>query len=1800
MYMNPVKKLLAVIATAIFLFACNSKNVMLDYTNAKDEVPQLGNLEFRFNKAIMPDSLLNRWDSTEYISFSPSIPGKFRWEFGNKLIFSPAKPLLPATNYKVTLNKDLLKHSKYNNFKNADVSFHTAPLQLDNSSVIWTSAGKYPQPQINLHFNYAVNPSLLKDHLKIDINGEQQNFSITTLNNDNIANIILTSFKAEDKDYTGTVSIIKGMLPDGGKNATTEDLNEKILIPSPYKLVINEVESDHDGSTGTIHVKTSQEVVESTIAQALSINPSVKFTTEIMDDGFAIHSDQFDVEKTYELNISKALQGKIGGVMTDVYATNVGFGKLQPQVNFQSNKGVYLGNKGAKNIEVKIVNVEKVKVVVSRIYENNILASQRYGYSPKEKSDNDYGGYYEGEYSDYEDNSLTFGDVIYEKEIDTKTLPKYGNSRLFHFDMSNQLPEFKGIYHIKIRSTQDYWVSDSRYISLSDIGLIAKEGKDKVFVFANSIQSAQPVSDVTINVYGNNNQLIGMGTTNGQGVAEVPVIKNELSGFTPAMVIAKTKEDFNYLPFNTTKVGTSRFDVGGKRSNSTGLDAFIYGERDIYRPGETVHAAVIVKDKLWKPATDIPVKMKFLLPNGKELFTVTKTLNEQGAAEAALPLSVSAITGSYNLEVYTGNDVLLASKNIMVEEFLPDRIKVETKLDKPFLLPAQSSDLHINAKNFFGPPAANRNYEVEIQLKQKGFSSDKYSRYNFTLANQNTFFDNILRQGKTDANGDATESYTVPDMYRNIGILQAKFYTTVFDETGRPVNRAKSIDIYTQDYFVGIADDGYGYYPLNQQVKFPLIALNKDEKIVEGAKAIVSIIKHEYRTVLTKSGEYFRYESQKQDKVVSSYTITLHGDQSYFPFTPTQPGNYEIRISKEGANSYVSKDFYSYGYWGNNDNAAFEVNTEGHIDIEADKDNYSTGDNAKILFKTPFNGKLLITTETDHVISYQYADTKNRAASIDLKLSQEHLPNVYITATLIKPHEVSDIPLTVANGFKSLKVDDKSAKIPVQIVAQKNVRSKTHQRVTVKAAPGALVTLAAVDNGVLQVSDFKTPDPYDFFYQKRALEVNGYNIYPLLFPEIRGKISSTGGDGYDLEKRVNPIRNKRIKLVSYWSGIAEANGSGNASFEFDIPQFSGEIRLMAVASKNQQAGSSDAAMTVADPIVLSTALPRFITPGDTVTVPVTITNTTNKATVVSARMKATAPLQAMQNALENISILPNSEAQVDFKIAAGPSVQPAKITVEVSGLGEKFVDETEITVRPAASLTKQNGSGFIEANQTQNLTLGSDIFLAGTTNYSLVVGKSPAIEFGSQLQNLINYPYGCTEQVVSSAFPQLYFSDLSETMNFHQGATALDNYNVQEAIKKIKMRQLYNGAVTLWDQEGTENWWATIYALHFLYEAKRAGFTIDNSLMETMTMYVINRLKSRQLIPYYYNGNQNKQIAPKEVAYSLYVLALIGKPQISVMNYYKQNNNVLSLDCKYLLSAAYALAGDKNSFRQMLPTSFSGEISVPITGGSFYSDLRDEAIALNCLIDVDPSNNQIPIMAKHVGEKLKSRRYLSTQENVFGFLSMGKLTRAANQTNISASIKINGKEIANMNNKDVKLNSKDVTSRNVQITTKGSGRLYYYWVAEGIGNGNQYVEEDRFIKVRKHFFDRTGRPITGNTFKQNDLIIIAITLENAYTSPIDNIVITDLLPAGFEIENPRTKEIPGTDWIKDASTPQALDIRDDRINFFTNVYGTKQTFYYAVRAVSPGSYKMGPVSADAMYNGEYHSYNGAGIIKVVQ
>ena len=1776
----------------LFIFSCSSKNdLSVISRNFESEIEQQQNLVFSFNKDLVSDSMFNIWDSSAYIEFTPAVKGMFKWNGANELSFSPAEGFMPGTEYTAKLTRLLTKHSKkHYGLSSDEIRFHTAPLKVASTHVSWTRGKNISNVmvQMDIEFNYSVDLGQVANKLKLSSGGNP--VSISAVNNGNGKVLSLQFMPLNDKDEVTQLKteLAKGIGIIGSKSVSEKDTTFFTPIPSRFNLSITNVTAMHTGNDGMITVSTSQPVVEKDIKTRISIQPAVPFEVSINDAGFTITSSQFSATQTYQLTLSSALEGAFGGKMKGDYSEQVVFGKLRPSISFINSKGMYLSGAGYKNLLLNIVNVPGVEVTVIKVYENNLEQFMRkdkaenYNYDDAENESSQY-QYYETE---------NLGDTIFHKDYETSKLPRQNSAHILHIDFSDKVKDYNGVYVIRVRSKEHFWIQESKILSISDIGLIVKEEKDNMYVFANSIHTAAALSGVQVSFVSTNNQKMYTATTDGEGVAVFKDISSRSPGFKVGMVTAKMNDEFTFVFLQQARIGTSRFDVGGRVVNAAGLNAMIYPERDLYRPGETIKVSTIIRDDRWNLPGEVPVKIKLTMPNGKEFGAMRKILNEQGSCEASFTPPPSAMTGTYNVGIYTGNDVLLNSYAISVEDFVPDRMKVAQKLDKEEYVKDGTVVASIQADNLFGTPAACRNYECELNMEKETFSPDKFDDYSFSITND-FHFNTDVRKGKTGDKGEATESFKLQGLDGG-GMLKGNVMATVFDETGRPVHRYSNFTVYTQPLFAGIKN-GESYVTTRQPLKIGLVTVDKSGN-AQSAEVQVMFVQHIWHTVIQKNGNSYRYVSQSEERIISQSKVMVSGTNTGYYVTPQESGQYEVRVFINGSNNYVSRSLYAYGF-GDTQYSSFEVDNEGNVEIKPDKATYNEGDKVNVLFTTPFEGRMLVTLERDHLVKYYYVNTKNKSASISFNADEALLPNVYVTATLFRPMGGDDMPLTVAHGFRSIAVENKNNILPVKLTVAEKSRSKAKQTIRVKTSPGAFVTIAAVDEGILQMKNFETPSPYNYFYQKMALGVSSYDIYPWLLPEIKGVFSSTGGDGAaNSGMRVNPTFVNRIKNVSFWSGIVKADGGGNISFDIDIPQFSGDIRVMALAYKGIAFGDADAHMKVADPIVISTALPRFLSPKDEVVMPVSLSNTTAQSTTAVISVKTEGPLAVVKTQEQTIEIPANREQRAVFNIAAQQAIGAAKVTVTVKALGETFVNETEIGVRPPASLQKITSSGVAPENANTTIDIKNS-FIPSTVSGKLIVGTSPLVQFSKNISDLVEYPYGCAEQTVSTAFPQLYYADLVKSLKNGAASNVNTAYNVQQAITKLVAMQQNDGGLSYWPQGGEENWWASIYACHFLLEARKAGYEVNANTIDRLEQYMKFKLFKKEIITFFYNGKLKKQVAPEEVPYSLYVLALAGQAQQASMNYYKAHQELLTLDGKYMLAAAYALSGQPSQSKEVLPPAFSGEIANSCFSGSFYSYIRDQALSLSVLMDIDPANKQVGIMARLLSEQLKKERYLSTQENAFSMLAFGKIARQTNKTTAVATVTANGKKVATSNGQSISVDLKNLAGNDISVQVKGTGGYYYFTEVAGISADGSYKEEDSHMKVRRTFFNRDGHEM-GNSFHQNDLVVVRISIEAQYSGTIDNVAITDMLPAGFEIENTRLSEMPAMTWIKQEAEPDYRDIRDDRINMFTSVGSLRKDFYYMVRAVSPGVYQLGPAQADAMYDGNYHSYNGSGVVRI--
>lgn len=1821
--------------------------------NFDDEVQQTQNLTFTFNKEVGPLTHLNEWDSTQYVRFKPAVRGKFKWSAPNELVFSPAVAFDPATNYRAELTNELLNHSTQKELRlsNETIDFHTPYLQLTGTESWWSRSAETGQAvaKVRLNFNYPVSTAEVSEKLTVTSDTKLITTQVVGTNTQSSLAFALTNLPAgtaqSRTEYPVLVSLAKGLKVANTAYVSQSAIEQRTAVPSRYTIDVADVQTSFDGNgvggpEGVVRVITTQELQPGQLSQYYTIQPKVETTAELTENGFILRGN-FNEADTYVLTLTDQIRGVLGAKLAEPVTRDLFFGKMPASIAFATTKALYLSAKGARNIGLRIVNVPKVQVKIARLYENNLLTylrSNRYE-QYAEAADGQWKPTGSFSYSDDQESDLS--DVLVNKTVTVSDLPAVRGVSALNVALptkrTGQGQPLRGIYLVSVGSKDEAYLQANQLVSVSDIGLIARQTNDEILVWANSIHTAEPMQGVEITLVSSNNQAVYSLRTDGSGFARFEKVSEKAPGFNITLLTASSgdgPDDFNFLFLPDTRVETSRFEVEGKRDNESGFNAFVYGDRDIYRPGETIHVNTIIRSQSWQTINDVPVLIRVLTPNGRELRSFRKTTNAQGAVTTDVPLDPAAVTGTYTLEVLNANGVLLTSQAVSVEEFVPDRIKVDVLTDRSGYSSGQTITLSATAQNLFGPPASDRAYEMELQLKRSVFSPKGYEDYSFSIPNQVTF-PKELRQGRTNTNGQATERFAIPALYQDIGMLAGKLFVTVFDENGRPVNRLRRFSVQTQPTLFGVRLPDR-YLTTGTTLSAELVALDPTGALRPSAAAQIDIVRYDYQTVIEKKGEgnqaQINYTTKRREKSVYSNTLAVKNGKATVHYVPSVSGEYEIRIRRAGlpgtSTGYAATSFYAYGY-GSTSASSFDVSQEGQVLMTFDKPAYQTGTRAKVLFKAPFDGKLLVTVERNRVLEHHWLTTNQKSAEWSFSVDEKHLPNVYLTATLIRAIHPdngaeSSLPITVAHGFASVPVQDPATKLAVNISAVARSRSKTKQTIRVKTASNAQVTVAVVDEGILQLKNTKTPDPHGFFYQKRALEVGSHDLYALLYPELslRSNQSSTGGDGYDLERRVNPLSNGRVRLVALWSGILETGPDGEAEFTVDIPQFSGDLRVMAVAYKNQAFGSANSNVNVADPVVISSGLPRFLSPGDLVDIPVTLSNTTTEPAVVTAQFSLSGPLASDSLSPRRLTIQPGREVRTFLRVKAGQTTGPATVLVTVRGLNETFTEKTDITVRPAASLRITTVSGAVAGGQTQSLRLAGQ-FLPGTARARMTLSRSPVAQYGRELTYLLGYPHGCLEQTISKAFPQLYFADLthqltSNTYFVRSGESDLNPAtNVRQAIQKIESLQLKNGGFAMWPGMGGQlnsaasvvDVWASAYALHFLSEAQEAGYEVRQSVLSAaidfMTTFT-NNPATEQTVTYDEAGGRTiRQVASRTSIYGLYALAVAGKPNRPAMNYYKgaalkQKGGTLTADSRYLLAAAFFRIGDTRSYTALIPSRFI-DPSDRQTGGSYASPVRNLALVLDVLVETDRANLQIPTLARQLSAVLGQHTYLNTQEAAFSFLALGKLARQQAGNTATATLLAGNNKLGAMTGAFLNLN-RVPTNVPLSLTAKGTGTVYYVAQSEGVPTSGRIPNEDQGLRVRRQYLDRSGKPITG-AVRQNDLVVVQITLSSQNGLPVENVVITDLLPAGLEVENPRLTSTADREqremaWIKNAGIPDHFDLRDDRINFYTQAGSTPKSFYYLARAITKGRFVTGPVSADAMYNGALRSYAGAGLFVV--
>lgn len=1768
--------LVGIIIFSLILFCMKGKreSVIIQSFSPIDEVQQATNFTITFSKEIVTDSLVNVWLEKAPISFEPAIPGKFQWIDRNKIRFYPDVLLQPSTEYTTNISPRLVSDYGYSLRGNRLFKFYTPRFKVNSASLTFEfipDTDKEANLKATIEFNYEVDPEQAVKHISIQHkNGEIIPFKLITSKPGQIIELEAERVARGTKEKEIQLKIDERIRPIGGNLGLSGEFIKPIMMPRQQDLKVEAMFPRWDSPTSVhVQIQFNLPVNIKNAAQFIAIDPALKYQLSATHIYLDLRGD-FKIGSTYQISIRRGLRAIDGSQLKKDFSSAVTFRRedIPPQLDFVG-EGFYLTKSGNLNIGLSTINVDKVTIEIDKIYGNNLVYLL---------NQNDLAG--NRNYYWYDKRSMGrqvhSSDLVIQK-IHNEEIVTPINIKEFLAD------ERLGIFNITARQTERRWQQASRWVLATDMGIVAKKSGNDLWIWVSSLSSLAPIPNAEIKLISQNNQTLMTKTSDPEGIAVFESYSRfEQEDFTPFLITAANGTDFSFLELTRRQIATSDFDVGGATYLEHGYEAYLYNERGVYRPGEIAHLAGIVRGENMTVPTPFPVIFQVKGPDEKILEEQRATLNEQGGVEFSVSIPDYAMTGKYTAMLLIGENEEIGRTEFNVEEFIPDRMKVNLTTDKDVYRSGENIDINVEAMTLFGPPASGRHVGADIEIEAFPFSPPKWKSFSFqdekkTFAKIRTDLgDQVL-----DDNGKFKYSYPIPKDLEAPSSLRGIISTTVLEPGGRGISAYRGVIIHPYQTYVGLRKAKEGYAEPDQKTDIEFIVVNSEGEAVPNRNVEITFYRIYWQSILKKvdaQGRY-RYVSEEVEDQVDKFTIVSESNKGNFTVTPQEYGRYRIMAKDMDSGASSSIWFYASG-WGY---SPWAMDNPDRIELDLDKETYLPGEKSTVQVRAPFSGKLLLTIEREKILSHRIVTLAENTASLEIPILEEYKPNVYVSAHLIRSTESleRDTPVR-AFGVVPLQLDNRANRLDAELTIPPEIRPRTKLNIDFKisgsSAGQTYVTIAAIDEGILQLTDFQSPDAHAYFFGKKRLAIETYDIYGVVLPEIEAPKSSAAGDIEAARKRrITPVSVTRVKPVAFWSGLIKADGRGRGSVSFDVPQFNGTLRVMAVAFAGNKFGNLEKKMFVREPIVLTPTFPRFVASGDQFVVPVNIYNATGKTAGFEIELKAKGPINLTDSGTKTITIAQGKEGQVYFQLQAEPTMGKLEFLLSAKGAGEQAEMTVDVPLRPPVPFITLSGRGSVLAGKPATFTFPSD-WITGTTDFSLSISSFPAVKFANSLQFLLSYPHGCIEQTTSKIFPLLYFNDLAKIAEPELFKTNSADYYIEEGIAKLENMQQSSGAFSYWPQGDYINNWSSVYASHFLVEARKAGYAISDRVYNRM----MKGLHSQER-----DYRSDDAYSFQTAIYACYVLALAGNPDKSTMLYLKNNvREKLSDYSEYQLAGAYALAGDLQTARSLLPKTVT-----PVqedkweTGGNFNSSTRARAIMLDILAEVDPNNPNVPILVESLTQSASEMgRWYTTQENAYAFLALGKILKKQSGGKYTGTASIAGKLYSKFEAQNFNFSDKNWAGKKVTLEIQGEGTCYFAWRADGIPSRMSIDEYDNDLMVRRHYLNEQGIPVDYSSFKQGDLVIAKITIKALHEN-LDNVAVVDMLPAGLEIENPRLQSRKGVDWIgESAYQPMYLDIRDDRLILYGDFqFGREVTFYYGLRAVTEGTFILPPIQAEAMY-----------------
>lgn len=1341
-------------------------------------------------------------------------------------------------------------------------------------------------------------------------------------------------------------------------------------------------------------------------------------------------------------------------------------------------------------------------------------------------------------------------------------------------------------------------------IFASNLGMIVKRNSlNKLWIAVNNILDTKPVAKAQVTIYNFQLQPIGKGETNGEGLVEIT------PKGVPFIAVAEADKQKAYVRVvDGEEQSVSRFDVGGKDIQK-GLKGFIYGERGVWRPGDTLHISFMLEDREKRIPDKHPVALEIYNPRGQFYTKMISTQGTNGFYTFAVPTQADDPTGLWNAYVKVGGTAF--HKSLRIETIKPNRLKITLAL--PTILQASSKDVYapLTSSWLTGATASRLKAKVEMSLSKVNTQFKNYGQYLFN--NPATDFTTVradVFNGVLDAEGRAGVNIQLPVATGAPGMLNATLTTRVFEPGGDASIYSQTVPFSPFTSYVGInLNQPKGkYIETDKDHVFDIVTVNDQGQPVNRSNLEYKIYRISWSWWWENGEESFgTYINNSSITPVASGNLQTTGGKASFKFRINYPdwGRYLVYVKdRESGHATGGTVYIDWPDWRGRSNKTDPSGIK-MLAFSLDKDSYEIGETATAIIPAAAGGRALVSLENGStVLQQQWLEVSDQGdTKLTFKITPEMAPNVYLHISLLQPHAqtVNDLPIRMY-GIAPVFVTNRQTILQPQIKMPEVLRPETDFNVTVSEKSGKPMTytLAIVDDGLLDLTNFKTPDPWNEFYAREALGIRTWDMYDDVLGASGGRYSSLFSTGGDASLKPADAKANRFKPVVKFIGPFYLAKGKQQTHTLKLPMYVGSVRAMVVAGQDSAYGNAEKTAFVRTPLMLLSTLPRVLSTQEEITVPVNVFAMENQVKNVTVSLEASgAGVQITGNRQQSLTFDQPGDQLAYFTLKTGSKTGKATIHLTASGNGQQTKETIEIEVRNPNPVVTLRNSQWIEAGQEAELSYTLAGSSSANNQVQLEVSRIPSVDISRRFDFLYNYQHHCTEQLTSKALPLLFVSQFKAV---DEQEVEKIKTNVQEAIRQIYARQLPNGGFVYWPGNAVADEWITSYTGMFLTLAQEKGYAVHPNVLNKWKRFQRAAAQNWRMP----QEASNWQIWQSELqqAFRLYTLALAGAPEYGAMNRMKEQPG-LSIQAKWRLAAAYALTGKMKPAGELVYNAETTVIPYSSMNLIYGSSDRDEAMILETLILMKRDRDALQ-QAKKVSQNLAQENWFSTQSTAFALMAMGRLAEQLSGT-LDFTWSWNGKQQPAVKSAKAVFEKEIATSPKsgtVSVKNQGKGALSVDLITRTqLLNDTLPAIADN-IRLDVKYTDMAGSPISVEDIRQGTDFMSAVTLSNiSGTSDYSNLALTHIIPSGWEIYNERmiVPEASSSNS-NEANTPESSadkytykDIRDDRVLTYSDLRrGESKTFTVRLQATYAGNFILPAIQCEAMYDAVVQARTKAG------